>query len=210
MLQFDLLATDSVEKIELPDAQLRFWSKFLLDEVDLKHKTESYFSLLQTEIQWQQETIRIAGVDRLTPRLTAWYGDPQAHYRYSGLAHKPLAWTPTLLAVKARLEQKTGEQFNSVLANWYRDGNDSVAWHSDDEPELGREPVIASVSFGATRTFQLKHKNDAKLSHKIALTSGSLLLMKGKTQSHWLHQVPKEPAVLEPRINLTFRKIITT
>ncbi|WP_251357959.1 alpha-ketoglutarate-dependent dioxygenase AlkB [Kangiella sp. TOML190] len=210
MLQFDLLAADSVEEISLPDAQLLFWPEFLSPSNELAETADAFFQRLYGRIQWQQETIRIAGVDRLVPRLTAWYGDPQARYRYSGVEHAPLAWIPELLQVKSLLEQQTGETFNSVLANLYRDGQDSVAWHSDDEPELGKNPVIASVSLGATRSFQLKRKTKPKLSHKIALTSGSLLLMKGKTQSHWLHQVPKERAVLEPRINLTFRKIITT
>lgn len=120
---------------------------------------------------------------------------------------EPEAWTPPHLEIKAAIERETGAVFNSVLLNLYRNGQDGVAWHSDDEPELGPEPVIASVSFGATRRFQLRHKTRKDLKHEFALTHGSLLVMRGPTQQHWDHQVPKTARPVEPRINLTFRAI---
>lgn len=202
MLQFDLISSDSGELIQLADAELIYWPQLFDDEAMIAE--------LIRDIAWQSETIRIAGVERLVPRLTAWYGDEGADYRYSGVDHSPLAWSQTLLKIKEKVEQASGESFNSALCNLYRNGKDSVAWHSDDEPELGAQPVIASVSFGATRSFHLKHKTQTKLRHKMSLTSGSLLVMKGATQSHWLHQVPKEPKITEPRVNITFRKIIKT
>ncbi len=201
MLQFELIGNNSGEKILLQDAELVFWPQlFQADESKL-------FKQLMETSDWQSETIRIAGVERLVPRLTAWYGDNGADYYYSGVKHQPMAWTKPLLLIKEKIEQSCGESFNSALCNLYRSGQDSVAWHADDEPELGQNPIIASASFGATRTFQLKHKKLLKLRHKMSLTSGSLLIMKGATQACWQHQVPKEPTVTEPRINITFRNI---
>ncbi|NVJ66595.1 MAG: alpha-ketoglutarate-dependent dioxygenase AlkB [Gammaproteobacteria bacterium] len=198
MLQFDLLGSNQAEIIQLKDAELLYWPNLFDDLV---------FEELMEQIQWQTETIRIAGIERVVPRLTAWYGDKGADYYYSGVRHKPYAWSLQLLVIKEQLKQLIGHSFNSALCNLYRNGQDSVAWHSDDEPELGENPLIASVSLGATRRFELKHKTD-KLKHKIDLTSGSLLVMQGTMQQHWLHQIPKEPAVQEPRINITFRTII--
>jgi alkylated DNA repair dioxygenase AlkB len=139
------------------------------------------------------------------PRLTAWYGDDGKAYVYSGIINHPLPWTALLLALKAKAEGFAENAFNSVLLNYYRDGSDSVGWHADDEPELGERPVIASLSFGATRTFELRRRTTGKVT-KVPLTSGSILVMRGTTQHHWIHRVPKEPGCAS-RINLTFRFI---
>lgn len=151
----------------------------------------------------------MAGKTVPIPRLQCWMGDPQARYGYSGMRLKPGPWQQPVSAIRARVRQLTGQEFNSVLLNYYRDGQDSVAWHADDEPELGPEPVIASVSFGAERVFQLKHKfrSDAPR-HRLILSSGSLILMDRTLQNKWLHQIPKSKSVTSPRINLTFRTII--
>lgn len=163
---------------------------------------------LLKNITWQQENIKRFGQSIPLPRLTAWYGDAGKSYTYSGITMNPLIWTRPLLLIKNKIEKITKHRFNSVLLNQYRHGKDSVAWHSDDEPELGKEPIIASVSFGATRQFMLKHKFKAEIKPiTLNLNSGSLLLMKGKTQECWLHQVPKTGKEVTPRINLTFRTI---
>ncbi|MBI1282613.1 MAG: alpha-ketoglutarate-dependent dioxygenase AlkB [Anaerolineaceae bacterium] len=162
---------------------------------------------LTANIAWGQKSITIMGKQVMQPRLIAWYGDEGKSYRYSGLTVHPLLWTPTLLEMKARVEQAAGVTFNSVLLNLYRDGQDSVGWHSDDEPELGLDPVIASVSLGAARNFQFKHKQYPDMKVSIELTHGSLLLMRGTTQHFWKHQIPKTKKELGPRINLTFRVI---
>lgn len=159
------------------------------------------------EINWQQDQLTMYGKQVNIPRLQAWYGNPEHEYTYSGLTLTPLLLTPTLITLKEKVEGFINFSFNSLLANLYRNGNDSVSWHSDDEPELGRMPTIASLSFGDTRNFQLKHKTTGdKLN--IDLTSGSLLLMAGPTQHFWSHCVPKTKRVKSPRINLTFRQII--
>ena len=145
---------------------------------------------------------------RASPRLSAWYGDPSARYAYSGLSLEPIPWFPVLAEIKAEVEAASGAVFNSVLANLYRDGADSMGWHSDDEPELGERPVIASASFGAIRRFRLRHRHRRELDPvAVPLNHGSLLIMKGDTQSNWKHQIPKTRKVSEPRVNLTFRTI---
>jgi alkylated DNA repair dioxygenase AlkB len=146
----------------------------------------------------------------LQPRLTAWYGDATARYSYSGLDLTPQPWTPALLALRTQVEQATGVTFNSVLLNLYRTGQDSMGWHADDEPELGPEPVIASISLGATRRFRLRPRHSQQLPHAplgLDLPSGSLLVMRGTTQQHWQHAVPKTARPVGPRLNLTFRTI---
>ena len=162
--------------------------------------------VLLAELAWQQEWIVIAGKRVLVPRRVCWYGDEGAVYRYSGVDHQPLRWTPGLLELKERVERFLGVVFNSVLCNHYRDGADSMGWHADKEKELGRDPVIASLSLGATRRFLLRH-NKTKAAVALDLDSGSLLVMQGALQHHWRHCVPKDPHCLEPRINLTFRRI---
>tara|TARA_R110000824_G_scaffold36262_13_gene112884 strand:- start:3007 stop:3552 length:546 start_codon:yes stop_codon:yes gene_type:complete len=140
------------------------------------------------------------------PRDTAWYGDKDCHYTYSNTKNDPIPWTPELLEIKAQVEELSGHSFNSVLLNRYNNGHDSVNWHSDDEAELGINPVIASLSIGATRRFEIKHKHD-KTEWNIPLTNGVLLLMSGESQKNWLHRVPKEPHITKSRLNLTFRTI---
>lgn len=166
------------------------------------------FAVLREETAWRQQVITVYGRAIASPRLSAWHGDPEAVYGYSGLRLEPAPWTPTLRIVRERVEALAATRFNSVLLNLYRDGQDSMGWHSDDEPELGTNPVIASVSLGATRTFQFKHKQNPDLKLSLDLTHGSLLLMRGGTQHFWKHQVPKTKKPLGPRINLTFRVII--
>ena len=163
---------------------------------------------LQKEIPWKQEHIKLFGKTHPTPRLTAWHGDEHCVYKYSGVVNQPFPWTPSLLTIKSRIENlSNGTTFNCVLLNFYRDGSDKMGWHSDDEKELGPNPSIASVSFGATRRFDFKHKNEAHNKFSIHLESGSLLLMQGDMQHHWLHQIPAQKRIQEPRINLTFRYI---
>lgn len=161
---------------------------------------------LVDEVSWKQDSMRTpAGVVPF-PRLTAWQGEPGAVYVYSGIRNVPGAWTPAVLELKAAAEARCGVAFNSVLLNRYRTGADSMGWHSDKEPELGREPVIASVSLGATRTFQLQHVK-TRVVHALELTHGSLLVMRGRTQLDWWHRVPKTPNADGERINLTFRVV---
>jgi alkylated DNA repair dioxygenase AlkB len=151
---------------------------------------------------WRQEVAMLMGRRVPIPRLTAWHG--AAGYVYSGIKMTPAPWNPPLLELKAVAEACARQAFNSVLLNLYRDGRDSVSWHADNEPGLGRDPVIASVSLGATRRFQMKHRRrEARVA--LDLTAGSCLVMAGATQHHWLHQVPKTSRPVGPRINLTFR-----
>ncbi|PQJ66845.1 alpha-ketoglutarate-dependent dioxygenase AlkB family protein [Photobacterium angustum] len=167
-------------------------------------RSEQYFQQLKSELNWQQEHITLFGKSVLQPRLQTWLGD--AVYTYSGLTMHPQLWTSAILDLKTQCEQQAQTRFNSVLGNLYRDGEDYMGWHQDNERELGHQPVIASLSFGATRQFVFKHKTTKE---KIAfqLTPGSLLIMAGDTQQHWQHALPKTKRVNEPRINLTFRYI---
>jgi alkylated DNA repair dioxygenase AlkB len=163
---------------------------------------------LYTSIEWRQEEILLFGKRIPQPRLTAWHGDPAAHYRYSGLPLTPVPWTDVLLQIRRRVEDVSQARYNSVLLNLYRDGKDSMGWHSDDEPELGAEPTIASLSFGESRLFQLKSKNrKGAKTISLELNTGSLLVMRGTTQDRFLHAVPKNQHIQAPRINLTFRMI---
>jgi alkylated DNA repair dioxygenase AlkB len=159
------------------------------------------------ETEWRQERIRTPGgwVDQ--PRLTAWLGEPDAVYIYSGIRNVPQPWTPAVEEVRDAVAALCGIRFNSVLLNRYRSGTDSMGWHADHEPELGPEPVIASVSLGATRRFDLKH-NATGVTRSFRLTNGSLLVMRGQTQAQWRHRVPKEPTVSGERLNLTFRVVV--
>lgn len=171
-------------------------------------ESNALYELLSANIQWKQEPIVIFGREIMQPRLTAWYGDEQKPYSYSGITMHPHAWTKELLGIKHRIESVSNHTFTSALLNFYRNGSDSMGWHKDNEKELGINPVIGSVSFGAERTFCLKHGKEKKLSQKVVLRSGSFLLMKGVTQHHWLHSIPKEPKITQGRINITFRAII--
>jgi alkylated DNA repair dioxygenase AlkB len=164
------------------------------------------FAQLQAELVWQEEAIFIYGRWVKVPRLMCWHGDKEAWYRYSGVNHAPLPWTPVLQAIRERVEKQCQCSFNSVLANLYRNGDDSMGCHADDEKELGLNPVIASLSFGDERLFRLSHKK-SKEKLDIVLGHGDLLVMAGILQHHWLHAVPKTKKLKTPRINLTFRDI---
>lgn len=184
-----------MERIELSDgAYLEYEPNWLPD-------ADHVFAALMREVPWEARAIRIFGREVMQPRLVAWIGDPDAVYTYSGTRHDPLPWTPTLATLNQRLHAFA---FNSVLCNLYRNGRDSMGMHRDAEPELGPDPIVASVSLGATRRFQLRRDDEE---HELALTSGSLLIMRGTTQRYYRHGVPKEPKVDQPRINLTFRRI---
>ena len=167
---------------------------------------DEFFESLLPGVAWKQDVIRLYGRTIPVPRLTAWYGDNDASYTYSGIRNEPSEWISPLQELRDRLEKSTTIRFNSVLLNRYRTGKDSLSWHADDEPELGMRPTIASISLGATRTFQLQHRVSGEVI-ALSLEHGSLLLMSGETQQLWKHQVPKDRSVTGERINLTFRSI---
>lgn len=187
------------ERLDLPDTTLD--PAFLA-----RPAADALLAALFDSVAWEQHRITLFGKSVPVPRLTAWYGDAGASYRYSGLTVEPRPWTAELLALKRAVDAAAGSTFNSVLLNLYRDQNDSVAWHADDEPELGTNPLIASVSLGEVRRFQLRH-NATKEVRTLVLPHGSLLVMAGATQHTWKHRVPKETSPRGPRVNLTFRVI---
>lgn len=191
------------QQINLPHSDIKFYPQFF-DSVT----SDNIFEKLKQEINWQQEYIKIYGKENPVPRLTAWYGDRGYSYTYSGITMNPESWTETLLLIKHKIETIANVKFNSVLLNFYRDGNDGVAWHSDDEKELGKNPVIGSVSFGGKRRFSFKFRDKTESQkYDLILGNGDFLLMKGETQSYWYHQIPKTKKTVFPRINLTFRVI---
>lgn len=199
-----LLFPSNPQRLQMSDADVWFYP-----EVFHEVEGNDIFAALQQEIAWRQDSATIFGRHHLLPRLTAWYGDPGKTYSYSGIHMEPLPWTPTLHHIKAVIEPIAQVEFNSVLLNLYRHGQDSMGWHSDDEPELGTNPVIGSVSLGGCRRFLLRHKTDKSIPKVEArLTNGSFLLMRGPTQHFWQHHVPKTQRPVEPRINLTFRVIL--
>lgn len=165
-------------------------------------------SALRHRISWEQHTVQLFGKEVNCPRLSAWYGDSGATYSYSGSAHVPRRWIPELIGLQRRASKAAGASFNSVLLNRYRDGQDSMGWHADDESELGEEPVIASVSLGATRKMRFRLKSDHACTHEVWLEHGSLLVMHGTTQRDWHHSLPKTKKVHDERLNLTFRQIL--
>jgi len=171
---------------------------------------DEWLRRLLNETPWARPTVRLHGRDYPVPRQVAWYGDPEARYGYSGLTHEPLAWTPLLADIRARVEEEVGQRFNGVLLNHYRDGGDSMGWHSDDEAVLGRDPVIASLNLGGARRFDLRRRGTTRIGHSLWLTHGALLVMAGPTQHHWQHQVAKTRAHCAPRLNLTFRLLTFT
>jgi alkylated DNA repair dioxygenase AlkB len=185
-----------------PDAEVLFLPAFFS-----RPESDALFQALRDSTPWKQETITLYGKTVPLPRLTAWHGEQGKTYSYSGISADAVPWTPALLTIKERIEAASGVIFNSVLLNLYRNGRDSVSWHSDDEPELGTNPVIGSVSFGETRAFQFRHKKERHLRRQLELAHGSYLLMRGPTQHCWQHQVPKTRGPCGPRINLTFRVI---
>ncbi len=182
------------------------------------NESDNLFRRIDSEVDWQQEQITLYGKTHNLPRKTAWYGDVNKSYKYSGIEVKSKPWTPSLIEIKERIESEFNFKFNSVLLNKYRDGNDHVSWHSDDEPELGLNPVIASVSLGGERVFKLKHKSHKEYKANniqknlynidVGLNHGSLLIMQGDTQVNWIHNIPKTTKAVAPRINLTFRRIL--
>ena len=188
--------------LALDGGECRYWP-----EAVPAPRARDWFRRLHAELDWRQHHIELFGRRVPQPRLSAWYGDPGTASCYSGLRLEPADWTPGLAAIREWLEGFTGLRFNSVLANLYRDGADSMGWHSDNERELGPRPVIASLSLGAARRFVLRRRDDHRQKHELVLADGSLLIMAGDTQVNWQHALPKARRVGEPRINLTFRWI---
>lgn len=195
--------TGCLQRIEIPDADV--WCR---PRLELHAWPEEVMRQLIAETPWRSEEITVFGRRHRQPRLTAWYGDAEARYRYSGLDLAPLPWTELLARIRRAVEDAAGCPFNSVLLNFYRDHRDAMGMHSDDEPELGSEPVIASLSLGATRTLTLKHRRRKDLAPiRLALESGTLLVMRGATQRHWKHGIARQSRPCGPRVNLTFRRI---
>ncbi|RTQ53777.1 alpha-ketoglutarate-dependent dioxygenase AlkB [Hymenobacter gummosus] len=196
----------ALQPLPLPQADVRLDPAFLPPAA-----AAALLQELTATVGWRHEPIKLFGKEVLQPRLTAWYGDAGAAYRYSGLTMQPEPWTPALQQLRRRVETACAAAFNSVLLNLYRHGQDSMGWHADDEPELGPAPVIASVSLGAPRRFRLRPRPGTGPAHPpltLELPGGSLLLMQGPTQHYWQHAVPKTAQPVGPRLNLTFRRII--
>lgn len=188
------------EIIEIRDGDLQLYRNILPAT-----KSADFFNDLADGLDWKQEQLFLFGRTIPMPRLTAWYGD--APYTYSRLVHQPRPWPDLLAELRRRVENLTSQHFNTVLLNFYRNGSDSMSWHSDDEPELGPNPAIASLNFGATRRFRFRRIDDKRQSIAIDLTDASLLLMAGSLQHHWQHALPKTKKPIGSRINLTFRYI---
>ncbi|MBL0012801.1 MAG: alpha-ketoglutarate-dependent dioxygenase AlkB [Flavobacterium sp.] len=188
--------------LQLPDADIVYFPSFFSSEV----AADLYLDLLR-EIPWQQDNIKVFGKEHAQPRLTALFGNDAKPYSYSNITMQPKPWNLLLQKIKYHVESVAEINFTTVLLNYYRDGKDSNGWHSDNEKELGLNPTIASVSLGSERMFQLKHNTDPSLRQNILLENGSLLIMKGATQHHWKHQIPKTSKPIGGRINLTFRVI---
>ena len=167
---------------------------------------KAYFSYLSTEIQWQQDVVKLFGKTYITDRKVAWYAEKPFIYRYSGQSKIALPFSPTLLDIKSRVEKLTGSEYNACLLNYYNNGSEGMGWHSDNEKSIRPNSSIASVSLGVTRKFQFKHKTQG-LKLDLILDSGSVLDMRGETQEFWLHALPKSKKVVGTRINLTFRKM---
>ena len=200
--QQSLFQGPSIEEFELPGADLT-----LHKSVWVQPDGDLLCQQLVEELEWSQDKISMFGQVHDVPRLNAWYGDRNSSYSWSGIQMSPMEWTPTLSSIRQRVIELAGEEFNSVLANLYRDGSDKVDWHADDEQVLGLTPIIASVSFGASRKFRLRRKDRSLTATDIVLDSGDVLVMRGPTQQLWEHQVPRSKMVKEPRVNLTFRKV---
>jgi alkylated DNA repair dioxygenase AlkB len=193
---------DKELRLNLPQSEITYFPNFLNKDI-----ANAYFELLRTNVPWQQDDIKVFGKTYAQPRLTALYGNNGKPYSYSNIKMQPHEFTTELLKIKTKIETKTEVKFTTCLLNLYRNGKDSNGWHADNEKELGQNPVIASISLGQERYFHLKHRKDKTLKHKILLQHGSLMLMQGETQHHWLHQIPKTAKPIVERINLTFRVI---
>ena len=187
---------------DVPDASIIYYPNFFSTE-----EATILFDTLQKEIPWQQDDIKVYGKVYPQPRLTALFGNEGKSYSYSNITMHPHKWSPLLMSIKEKVEKTTEAIYSTVLLNYYRDGKDSNGWHADNEKELGTNPIIASLSFGAERMFQLKHNAIPNQKINIPLAHGSLLVMKGTTQHFWKHQIPKTTKPIGPRINLTFRII---
>ena len=187
----------------LTDAKLRYYQNFISE-----HNANRYFKTFLEQIPWQQDDVKVFGKVYAQPRLTSLHSSSLSTYTYSGLTLQPHPMTDELLELLGQIRKVSQHDYNSVLLNLYRDGDDSNGWHADNEKELGKHPQIASLSFGANRFFHFKHRKIKSERYKMELHNGSLLLMEGAMQEHWLHQIPKTKKPLQPRINLTFRKII--
>ena len=198
------LFSETPSTFDLPDAEIHYFPNFFSIEA-----SDCLLKTLNQKINWRQNTIGLYGKKSLVPRLEAWYGDTGKSYSYSGIQMDPTPWIDELLEIKLAIEKHAKKTFNSVLVNYYRNGRDKVAWHSDDEKELGKNPIIGSISFGAERKFKLRHKSHKinGLKAEINLKHGSLLLMKGETQHNWMHEIPRTSHQIGPRVNLTYRYI---
>ena len=195
-----------MKELQIPQGTLLLEPDFIAD-----NEANNLFQSLQQQLNWQQAEIRMFGRMVRIPRLQCFQGEPGISYRYSGLTLKTEPWHPLIHALKQRVESVAEHTFNTVLINYYRDGKDSMGWHSDDEPELGSNPVIASLNLGQARRFLLRHRFDKAIPQReLLLNSGSLLIMAGQLQHYWHHSVPKTNRPLEGRINLTFRHTFTT
>ncbi|WP_025743920.1 alpha-ketoglutarate-dependent dioxygenase AlkB family protein [Aquimarina pacifica] len=188
--------------LDMPDATVAYYPNFF----DATKSNQLFETLLKT-INWQQDKITVYGKTFPQPRLTALYGNNNKPYTYSNITMTPELFTKELIWIKKEIEKVCAVNFTTCLLNLYRNGQDSNGWHADNEKELGKEPYIASLSFGERRWFHFKHKENVDQKLKIALNPGSLLVMKGKTQEYWLHQIPKTQKKIGPRINITFRII---
>lgn len=202
MNQASLFSDQTPQNLNLPDADITYYPNFINSA-----EASTIFEALKLETPWQQDDIKVFGKVYAQPRLTALYGTNQKNYSYSNIEMVPHTLTPTLVNLKKRVDKTCQTNFTTMLLNYYRDGKDSNGWHADNEKELGTNPIIASLSFGQERFFHLKHRTDKALKHKLLLQHGSLLLMKGTTQHHWLHQIPKTTKQINGRINITFRII---
>jgi alkylated DNA repair dioxygenase AlkB len=188
-------------QLDMPDADLKYYPNFIAAS-----EAAILMQALHQSLDWRQEQITLYGKTFDVPRLQAWYGDKSARYQYSNLSLRPLPWNSVLLALKHKCENASNSHFNSVLANLYRHGQDGMGRHADNEPELGQQPVIASLSFGEERNLDFYH-NATKNKVRLPLHNGSLLVMSGDTQKYWQHSVAKTKKTLAQRINLTFRYI---
>jgi alkylated DNA repair dioxygenase AlkB len=191
------------------DNLLPFDGEAFLDQHYFKESdADNYFRQLESEIEWEQKEIRLFGKLIPQPRLMAWHGDEGITYQYSNLKLIAKPWTPTLIQLRNIIEENLGHEFNAVFLNYYRNGHDYMGWHRDNEKVLGLQPLIVSVSVGAKRIFKFRHYHNKTLVRKFELENGSLMIMKGDTQNHWSHSLPKALKIKQARINLTFRNII--
>jgi alkylated DNA repair dioxygenase AlkB len=198
--------------LQVDDAPLRLplaAADVVYDASAFAPRADALFAALPDEIPWEQHRLRLFGREVSAPRLSCWIGDTDTAYTYSRTRFEPHAWTPVLASLRGELATRFDLRFNSVLANLYRDGRDSMGWHSDNEPELGDEPVIASLSFGAPRRFRFRSRETRKVALALELAHGSLLVMRGGTQRFYQHDLPKAGAGVGARINLTFRSIFS-